>query len=56
MPFGLCNVPATFQRTMDKVLKGIKDQFVMVYLDDVIIYSKTFSEHLKHIEEVLDRI
>jgi len=54
MPFGLCNAPATFQRTMDKVLKGIKDQFVMVYLDDVIIYSKTFSKHLKHIEEVLD--
>jgi len=56
MPFGLCNTPATFQRTMDKVLKGIKDLFVMVYLDDVIIYSKTFSEHLKHIEEVLNRI
>ena len=56
MPFGLCNAPATFQQTMDKVLKGIKDLFVMVYLDDVIIYSKTFNEHLKHIEEVLDRI
>ena len=56
MPFGLCNAPATFQRTMDKVLKGIKDLFVMVYLDDVIIYSKTFNEHLKHIEEVLGRI
>src|SRR5881275_1828714 len=56
MPFGLCNAPATFQQTMDKVLKGIKDLFVMVYLDDVIIYSKIFNEHLKHIEEVLDRI
>src|SRR2546430_6718563 len=56
MPFGLGNAPATFQRTMDKVLKGIKDLFVMVYLNDVIIYSKTFNEHLKHIEEVLDRI
>src|SRR5439155_16468840 len=52
----LYNAPATFQRTMDKVLKGIKDLFVMVYLDDVIIYLKTFKEHLKHIEEVLDRI
>ena len=56
MPFGLCNASATFQRTMDKVLKGIKDQFVMVYLDDVIIYSKTFNEHLGHIEEVFNRI
>ena len=55
MQFGLCNAPATFQRTMDKVLKGIKDLFVMVYLDN-IIYSKIFNEHLKHIEEVLGRI
>ena len=56
MPFGLCNAPATFQRTMDYVLGDAKGKFVMVYLDDVIIYSKTFEEHLKHIEEVLNRI
>ena len=56
MPFGLCNAPATFQRTMDKVLKDLKDKFVMVYLDDVIIYSKTFNEHLQHIEQVFERI
>src|SRR5215471_5792617 len=56
MPFGLCNAPATFQRTMDKVLGDIKDKFVMVYLDDVIIYSNTFEEHLKYVEEVLKRI
>ena len=56
MPFELCNVPATFQRTMDKVLKDIKDQFIMVYLDDVIIYSKTFEEHLQYIKEVMERI
>jgi 8-oxo-dGTP pyrophosphatase MutT (NUDIX family)/predicted aspartyl protease len=56
MPFGLCNAPATFQRTMDKVLAGIKEQFVLVYLDDVIIYSKTFKEHIQHLTEVLTRI
>src|SRR5437764_550300 len=56
MPFGLCNAPATFQRTMDTVLCGIKEKFVLVYLDDVIIYSKTFSKHLQHIIEVLNRI
>ena len=56
MPFGLCNAPATFQRTMDKVLEGIKEKFVLVYLDDVIIYSKTFTEHIQHLIEVLDRI
>jgi hypothetical protein len=56
MPFGLCNAPATFQRTMDKVLQGIKDKFVLVYLDDVIIFSKTLEEHIQHVEEVMKRI
>ncbi|GBC36137.2 retroviral-like aspartic protease 1 [Rhizophagus irregularis DAOM 181602=DAOM 197198] len=56
MPFGLCNAPATFQRTMDKVLHGIKEKFVLVYLDDVIIYLKTFKDHIQHLEEVLNRI
>jgi hypothetical protein len=56
MPFGLCNAPATFQRTMDKVLQRIKDKFVLVYLDDVIIFSKTFEEHIQHVEEVMKRI
>ena len=56
MPFGLCNAPATFQRTMDYVLGDIKGKFVMVYLDDVIIYSKTFEDHMIHLKEVLKRI
>jgi Reverse transcriptase (RNA-dependent DNA polymerase) len=51
MPFGLCNAPATFQRTMDKVLHEIKEKFVLVYLD-----SRTFKEHLQHLTEVLERI
>ncbi|CAB4494324.1 unnamed protein product [Rhizophagus irregularis] len=56
MPFGLCNAPVTFQRTMDKVLHRIKEKFVLVYLDDVIIYSKTFKDHIQHLKEVLNRI
>src|SRR5581483_5934346 len=56
MPFGLCNAPATFQRTMDKVLGELKNKFVMVYLDDVIIYSKTFQDHLYHLEQVFSKI
>jgi hypothetical protein len=56
MPFGLCNAPATFQRIMNKILGTSIEKYVMVYLDDVIIYSHTFEEHLKHLEEVLNKI
>src|SRR5438045_7209189 len=56
MPFGLCNAPATFQRIMNKVLGDSIHKYVMVYFDDVIIYSKSFEEHLRHIEDVLNRI
>jgi len=56
MPFGLVNAPATFQRLMDVVLKNEKGEFVQVYLDDIIIYSQTWEEHLEHIEIVLQRL
>ncbi|GBG75316.1 hypothetical protein CBR_g19948 [Chara braunii] len=53
MPFGLTNTPATFQCLMDKVLRHQLNRFVVVYLDDILIFSKTMEEHLKHLEEVL---
>ena len=56
MPFGLAGAPATFQSLMMKVLKGVAWKFALCYVDDVIIYSKTFDEHLNHISEVFDRI
>ena len=56
MPFGLCNAPATFQRLMDHVYKGIAWKFVVVYLDDTIVYSRTFDEHLTHLKRVFNRI
>jgi len=56
MPFGLTNAPAVFQRMMDKVLHGLAWNCCMVYLDDVIIYSKTWSEHIEHLDLVLQRI
>lgn len=56
MPFGVAGGPATFQALMDKVLEGIKHHYCMAFLDDVLVYSNTFAEHLEHISEVLRRI
>jgi len=56
LPFGLCNAPATFQRAMDMILAGVKWQICLVYLDDVIIFSRSPEEHLKHLDEVLTRL
>ena len=51
MPFGLCNGPATFQRTMDMIFNRCRS-FVSLYLDDLIIYYKTSQEHLPHLRQV----
>jgi hypothetical protein len=52
MPFGLTNAPATFQRLMDKVLKNVKGDFANVYMDDIIVYSRTFEDHLNHLQRI----
>ncbi|CAB5117026.1 unnamed protein product [Rhizophagus irregularis] len=56
MPFGLTNAPASFQRLMDKVLKEYLNEFVIVYIDDIMIYSENFEDHLKHIKLVLEKL
>jgi hypothetical protein len=54
MPFGMRNAPATFQRMMNQCLKGLPG--VEVYVDDIVIYSDTWEEHLCRLEAVLDRL
>jgi hypothetical protein len=53
MPFGLTNAPSTFQRMMDVLLAGLKWNSCLVYLDDIVIFSKTIDEHLVRLEAVL---
>jgi len=52
MPFGLTNAPATFQREMNRIFFTLLNVCVQVYLDDIIIYSPSFSQHLKDLEDV----
>jgi len=56
MPFGLTNAPATFQRFMNDVFSDLLDVCIVVYLDDILIYSDNIMQHWKHVKEVLKRL
>jgi Reverse transcriptase (RNA-dependent DNA polymerase)/RNase H-like domain found in reverse transcriptase len=56
MPFGLSNDPATFQRMVDMILAGLTWKSCLVYLDDIIVFSSSFKEHLSHLDQVLERL
>ncbi len=52
MPFGLCNAPCTFQRLVERLFGDQRNQSVLLYLDDVIVFSSTVQQHLQRLEEV----
>ena len=56
MPFGLCNAPGTFERLMETVLKGMQWERAVLYLDDIIIFSKDIQEHMERLEEIFQRL
>jgi len=56
MPFGLTNAPSTFMRTMNNCFRDMLDECVVVFLDDILIYSKSYDEHVEHIRKVLQRL
>ena len=56
MPFGLCNAPATFQRLMQSCLNDQIFQILLVYIDDIIVFSETYDEHLSRLDRVLARL
>ena len=56
LPFGLTNAPATFMALMHQVLQPYLDRSVVVFLDDILVYSKTLEEHVQHVRQVLQQL
>src|SRR5947207_13714650 len=54
MSFDLTNAPTTFQTLINKIFRSFLNKFVIIYLDDIIIYSNFYQEHIQHLRQVLD--
>ena len=54
MPLGLCNAPVTFMTVINDIFRPFLDDFVIVYLDDILVLSKTWKENVKHVKQVLE--
>jgi hypothetical protein len=55
MPFGLMNAAATFQQAMDIAFFGERDRFVVIYLDDLTLFSKSDEDHLIHLQQTFEK-
>ena len=55
-PYGLCNAGASYQRMIDICLSGLPPDRILAYMDDIVVFSKTFSEHLDHLEQIFQRL
>jgi len=56
LPFGLCNAPATFMRLMNDIFREELDTCVVIYIDDILVFSRSAEEHIQHLRIVLDKL
>ena len=56
MPFGLTNAPASFQELINNTLREYLNVFVLAYLDDILIFSKDYQQHIQHVRMVLQKL